>query len=81
MFVRIEDDLLQLRNTLPAKPSSVTLDGQFTLLVPLTGSNFSEMKEEITLLYQLTNGSEISISNKHHHDKYDCDELVWEVFV
>lgn len=65
----LPESVLQKRLTLPVKPDSVTLTGKLVKLVPLDVARDSES------LFNASNGSAISIGNKHTSD-YNSEEVI-----
>ncbi len=66
----LADDVLALRDTLPVKPATVTLQGRFITLMP------TDLDRDAEALYQISNGSTLDINGKHI-PAYDADEMIW----
>ena len=69
----LPESVLQKRLALPVKPDSVTLTGKLVKLVPLDVARDSES------LFNASNGSAISIGNKHTSD-YNSEEVIWKYY-
>jgi RimJ/RimL family protein N-acetyltransferase len=66
----LPDEVLSRRQTLPMKPNSVSLKGEYITLAPL------EIGRDVQPLYQLSNGSAIHVGDRYF-DEYDPDILIW----
>ncbi|MEP7290742.1 MAG: GNAT family protein, partial [Chloroflexota bacterium] len=66
----LPDETLARRAALPLKPDGVTLSGRLVRLEPTV------IERDAAALYAVTNGSPITIRNRHV-DAYDAELLVW----
>ncbi len=66
----LPDDVLALRETLPLKPSPVTLEGRVVHLRPL------DLRRDRDALHRVSDGSSASLGDRRIAD-YDPDTLIW----
>jgi RimJ/RimL family protein N-acetyltransferase len=63
-------DVLSKRATLPLKPESVTLAGEYVRLIPF------DMERDVEALYAVSNGNPITIGERSV-EAYDAEEWIW----